>query len=262
MSIAEEVKPLFDEQRLRSDGVRFPAPLGLSWRLFHWMNYIIGGVTFTIGSYQYFPAVSGYVLGAWLFTIGSFGFAVADFNEWWTNNRVGCFYYADIEEIFESSLANKNFQPINSVIGKFQRAENGLNFFLSLTGSALYLFGSILFIPDLNSIVAGTYIFILGSAVIFTAQSWKLWRVFYNREEKSFKFSHFLEDLPGTVVDLTAGLGGLCYLIGSVIFLPQYDVSEAETYQAAVWFQLGGLLYLLSGLALGYRYFCTQNYPH
>eukprot|EP01036_Dinobryon_divergens_P024854 gene24854-33341_t len=250
-----ESRPLFYK------GQSFPSSLSLNWRIFHWITYIIGGLTFTVGSYQYFPSVSNFVLGGWLFTIGSLGFAIADFNEWWKNNRVGCFYYEDFEDSFERTSCT-TFDAADTFKGKFQRAEVGLNFFLSWTGSTLYLIGSIFFIPSLNALVTGTYIFIVGSAVIFTAQMWKLTRSMYNIKENSYQFANVLEDTPGAIVDATAGFGGLCYLVGSVIFLPEYDLSDAETFQAAAWFQVGGCLYLLSGIALGYRYFFTQNYPH
>lgn len=253
-----DARPLFSKRR---EFEEFPSPLSLTWRLFHWSVYIIGGLTFSVGSYQYFPSVSNFVLGAWLFTIGSLGFAIADFNEWWKNNRVGCFYYEDYEESFERTSTN-NFVSADSLQGKFQRAEVGLNFFLSLTGSTLYLIGSVLFIPSLNTLLAGTYIFIIGSAVIFTAQTWKIYRCMYSYKDKSYQVVNLSEDTPGAIVNVAAGLGGLCYLVGSVIFLPEYDVSDTETFQAAAWFEVGGLMYLLSGIALGYRYFFTLNYPH
>jgi hypothetical protein len=245
---------------IRSSNKKYPASLSLTWRLSHWVNYIIGGVTFAYGSYQYFPGVSNYELGGWLFTIGSTGFAIADSLEWWTNNRVGCFHYEIFEESYES-IATSNFAPKGTLIGTLQRAENGVNFFFSLFGSTLYLIGSIMFIPELDEIVSGTIVFIVGSLFIFFSQSWKLWRVI-RVEGLSFNLSNLLEDLPGTFVDLFAGLGGFAYFVGSVIFLPQYDTSDSETYIAALWFQLGGLLFLLSGIALAVRYFATENYPH
>ena len=239
----------------------FPSPLSLTWRLFNWSVYIIGGLTFTVGSYQYFPSVSDFGSGAWLFTIGSLGFTIIDYNEWWKNNRVGCFYYEDYEDSFERT-STSNFVSADSLHGKFQRAEVGLNSFLSLTGSTLYLIGSVLFFPYFNSLLAGTYFFIIGSAVIFTAQTWKICRCMYSHKDKSYHAVNLSVDTPGAIVDVAAGLGGLCYLVGSVIFLPEYDVSDTETFQAAAWFQVGGLMYLLSGIALGYRYFFTLNYPH
>mmetsp|Transcript_4353 Transcript_4353/g.5991 ORF Transcript_4353/g.5991 Transcript_4353/m.5991 type:complete len:258 (+) Transcript_4353:18-791(+) len=257
MPISEST-PLFSNKNLK-----YPSPLSLYWRIFHWSNYILGGVSFAVGSYQYFPAVSNYDLGAFLFTLGSVGFALADGTEWWTNNRVGCFYYSDFEDSFERDACT-NYASSDTLFGKYQRAENGLNFFFSLIGSIIYVVGSVLFIPQLNSIVTGIQIFIVGSVVIVLSQSWKLWRIVAVKDGSSvyIKWKMLLLDSPGSFVDSFALLGGIFYLIGSVLFLPQYDTSDDATFIAAVWFQVGGLLFFFSGLALGVRFFFTENYPH
>lgn len=149
-------------------------PLSLLWRINHTIPYLIGGTTFLLGSYQYFPSVSDYVLGGWLFTIGSVGFLYADLNEWWKNNRVGCAFDEDYRDDFELHVG-RYFDPPSSICGRFQRAENGLNFAFSAFGSLLYLIGSIMFIPSMDAMVTGTIVFIPGSLVIFFSQTWKLY---------------------------------------------------------------------------------------
>lgn len=205
-----------------------------------------------MGSIQYFPAVTNFVLGGWLFTIGSTGFLIADLWEWWYY-RVGCacdgeYYYPDRHKSF------------------FERAELGLNFFFSAIGSALYLAGSIEFIPSLNEIVSGTWIFIYGSSVIFLSQLWKVVRTLKTNPlqewDRSFKLSNAAADLPAFGVDICAGLGGLAYCIGSILFLPRFDTTEHAEFIAATVFVTGGSFFLLSGIFLAYRYFCTINYPH
>lgn len=247
----------------RSNRKRYPEPLTLRWRIFHNFNYLIGGITFAIGSYQYFPGVSDYELGGWLFTIGSLGFAIADAMEWWMNNRVGCYSYAEYEESYEQSVG-RFFEPKSTLAGKYQRAELGLNFFLSFTGSSFYLIGSILYIPDLDSIVIGDKIFILGSCIIFIAQGWKLYRCGctneHNPSDKTFQLANYNADFFGFLVDLCAGLGGVAYFVGSIYFLPQYDVSDQITYIAAWWFQVGGVFFFLSGAFMFIRYFCLGKF--
>ena len=67
---------------------KYPEPLSLCWRLTHYLNYQTGGVTFLIGSYNYYPDGNVWT-GAWMFLIGGTAFLFADIWEWWMNNRVG-----------------------------------------------------------------------------------------------------------------------------------------------------------------------------
>ena len=247
----------------------FPEPLSLTWRINHTIPYLIGGTTFLLGSYQYLPAVSNFVLGGWLFTIGSTGFLYADLCEWWKNNRVGCAFDEEYRDDYEAQFASYYDSP-SSTSGKYQRAENGLNFAFSAFGSLLYLIGSIMFIPDLNLMVQGTVIFIPGSAVIFVSQMIKLYRAgcaappgkLYRFQNRSFALGNLSQDLSGVGVDLCAGLGGFAYMIGSYLFLPSMAVTPEEVTRAAVWFLFGGAFFTLSGLFIVYRYFCTLNFAH
>lgn len=181
------------------------------------------------------------------------------------NNRVGCVFDDDYRDDYERNLS-RYYESSDSFIGKYQRAENGLNFAFSAFGSLLYLIGSILFIPSLNQIVLGTQIFIPGSAVIFLSQSWKVYRAACtnpdNLFDKSFSLSNLKYDLPGFGVDAAAGLGGLAYMIGSYLFLPDIAITNDDVIRAALWFILGGLLFTISGIFICYRYYFTLNYAH
>jgi len=246
---------------------KFPMKLSLTWRLVHSILYNIGGFTFLVGSICYFPKYSNYLLGGWLFTIGSAGFLMADLLEWYTNNRVGCFDNESLRKDFEEEVG-VHMESKDSCFGSYQRAENGMNFFFSAFGSTLYLIGSILFIPSLDEIVLGTEVFIAGSIVIFLSQSWKIYRQGSSNEaepsNKSFAFTNYLADLPALFVDSFAGIGGFFYLIGSVYFLPEYDLDDEDTIRAAALFTVGGASFTFSALSIIYRYFITHPpmYPH
>jgi hypothetical protein len=181
------------------------------------------------------------------------------------NNRVGCAFDDDYREDYEKNNS-RYFESADTFAGKFQRAENGLNFALSAFGSLLYLIGSILFIPSLDQIILGTEIFIPGSLVIFLSQSWKVYRAACTNSkypfDKSLNWKNLLEDLSGCGVDVAAGLGGLAYMIGSYLFLPTIAVTESEILRAAIWFIAGGTLFTISGFCIIYRYYFTLNYAH
>ena len=233
----------------------YPVPLSFAWRVTHFIPYLIGGSTFFIGSLCYFTTgtvlAGNYELGGWLFTIGSVGFLFADIFEWNTNNRIGCWDNSDERKEWEQLNAgfasNGKKSALRSLGPAWVRAENGINFAQSALGSLLYLIGSVLFIPELDAIVLGTYIFIVGSAVIFTSQAWKLYR-----------YESYSDDVPAVNVDAWAGIGGVAYCVGSVKFLPAYDLNDAATNTAAAWFTLGGLSFFLSGLFIYYRYFVAS----
>ena len=131
------------------------------WRVWHSSNYSIGAVFFLFGSLLLFPYMTivwsgSAALSAWLYTIGSLCFCFADYTEW------------------------SHYEPVavcDSGRGCCRFPSFSANFFLSFTGSTIYFIGSALFIPQINQLELGLYLFILGSAVIFLSQSWKLIRV-------------------------------------------------------------------------------------
>jgi len=237
---------------------KYPLKLSLSWRLIHATLYNIGGFTFLIGSLCYFPSLANYVVGGWLFTIGSTGFLAADVLEWYTNNRVGCWDNASQRADFEAAVGT-HMESKETCFGQYQRAENGINFAFSAFGSTLYLIGSIMFIPSLDLIVLGTEVFIAGSTVIYLSQGWKVYRQGCFNEsdvhDKSWSMKNYLPDIPALFVDAFAGFGGVFYFVGSIYFLPAYDITDADTIRAAAWFTAGGAAFTISALSIVYRYF-------
>lgn len=219
-----------------------------AWKIWHGINYMIGGVTFFIGSYCYFSYINAkypnsFVLGGWLYTIGSACFLLADLTEW-NHFNFGC-------------ITKTKYKGEQSLFNTLLRAEIGINFFCSAIGSLMYLLGSIFFIPSLDMLPAGEFLFIYGSLVIFFSQLWKCLRTAFIG---GFKLTNITEDFSGFVVDLCAGLGGLCYCIGTLIF--ESMVTDYDQNIASHWFVTGGTFFTLSGLAMQYRYFLQHNQKH
>lgn len=238
------------------------------WRLFHGTHYMIGGLTFVSGSCMYLPSVfhkysAAFSIGGWLFTIGSFFFLLADLQEWWYY-RVGCCFDRKYRSLMESQNAHRFRHAATSLSGRYERAEVGLNFFMSACGSALYLAGSILFIPAFEKeIVLGEWFFIVGSSFIYLSQAWKVFRAActnpHNVQDRRFRLSNLLNDVPALGVDGFAGLGGVFYCIGTIFFLPQFNTTDAGALRAAILFICGGTCFTLSGLFLQYRHHCTHR---
>lgn len=133
------------------------------------------------------------------------------------------------------------------------------NFFLSLTGSVIYLIGSAMFIPVINQSNLGLILFIVGSSFIMVSQTWKLLRVIYDGYKHKNVCGEVKADANGFLVDLFAGLGGACYFTGSfLMFNPDTNVYNLGVYI----FILGGFCFFLSGIFMLFRYFCCRKTVH
>ena len=158
---------------------------------------------------------------------------------------------------------SSTYGDVNSLLGKFYRAEAGMNYALSVFGSFLYLLGSIMLIPALNELVEGTWVYVYGSLVLMASQLWKMKRSGYNNIEdvtdKVFRWDNYRKDYLNSCVNVCTFMGAFGYLWGSVYFLPMYDTSTEQTRNAAGWFILGGVFYTIGSCFYGYRYFYTEN---
>ena len=90
---------------------------------------------------------------------------------------------------------------------------------INVIGSALYLVGSVCFIPEVNRMDWGLGLFIIASGFIMGAQGWKIVRLFngVNGEAKPLK-EIYGENKTGIMVDFFAGVGALMYFVGSFLF--------------------------------------------
>ncbi|CAF1226904.1 unnamed protein product [Didymodactylos carnosus] len=251
------------------DGNILDRPQSLTWRFFHGTHYMLGGLFFICGSCMYFPTAihnpnfRSLNVGGWLFTTGSFFFLLADLQEWYYY-RIGCCFDKKYRSTYETVNADLFQHPKNSIRGVYERAVIGINFFMSACGSALYLAGSILFIEVFSKyLVVGEWLFIIGSAVIYISQGWKLYRSgctnINNRHDQKFTISNLLNDKPALGVDFFAGAGGIFYFIGTILFLPQFNKTDSDEGLSAIIFVIGGTCFTLSGLFLQYRHYFTKH---
>jgi len=190
-------------------------------------------------------------------------FLLADLQEWWYY-RVGCCFDSKYEAALESQSATLFRYPRNTSRGRYERAEVGINFFVSACGSALYLAGSILFIPTFkDQLLLGEWFFIIGSTFIYVSQAWKIYRSACTNpadiNDRRFRISNLLNDVPALGVDGFAGIGGFFYFIGTIFFLPSLNKTDADGVRAAVLFVCGGTCFTLSGFFLQYRHHCIHH---
>ena len=229
---------------------------------------MIGGVTFVIGSTMYFPHVyvnnsRALYIGGWMFVVGSFFFLLADLQEWWYY-RVGCVFDGRYRAALEYYSEALFVLPSNTILGRYERAEVGINSVVSIFGSLLYLVGSILFLPNLqDQLTVGEWLFIIGSAFIFTSQAWKVYRSGCtnpsDRLNRLFRFANLFHDLPVLGADVFGGLGGLFYFIGTILFFPDLSSTDSELLRAPILFVCGGASFTLGGIFLNYHYYCARR---
>jgi hypothetical protein len=210
------------------------------WRLSHAFGFVLGGLTFLVGTLLYYPAMfdaeKGYDQGvaylgvdtAWLYIIGSCGFL-----------------YVDVQEFF--TFTDEYWLRLNIACSAF--------------GSALYVIGSAGFLPSLwvLSPLIGILGFIGGSAAIGCSQAWKLYRILSTTAKSSSPI--LPETINAVCVEGGAMVGGFCFLVGTCIFWHgpiAGDVGCEATcgnYDTvlALWV-MGSTTFSFGGLSLAYRH--------
>ncbi|CAF5035924.1 unnamed protein product [Rotaria sp. Silwood1] len=257
VDVDETNKPVFVDRRQL-----------LVWRIFHGTHFLLGGLCFIAGSCMYFTTVYGpypkaLVAGGWLFTIGSLFFLLADLQEWahYLHSYWFCWFHREEYEISNSDVFR---HTRSSPLGLWERSEVGINVFASVCGSICYLIGSIFFIPALsNYLIAGDWLFIVGSALIFLSQGWKVFRLSrMNPDDKTdhkFRFANILRDAPTFFADTFTGFGGVFYFVGTILFLPRFNLSDFDENRASILFVVGGCCFTLGGFFLQYIYYCSRH---
>jgi uncharacterized membrane protein len=235
--------------------------LSFAWKLIHSLLCIIGGAAFFCGSVQYFPWIDKSTRGAGLFTIGG-----------------GCFFIADSMDMY-ITCTYSGLQQAQSVeyrngsrclgCSTDRALQSKVNVSLGTAGSLCYFIGCILFIPSLGNVVLGDVLFIPGSVMIMVSQAWKLYRtgcmssdVEYSllqngQKQNQFAFTNLLSDAPLLCADVSLGIGAVAFLVGAILFLPQYEISDEVTTWGVYAFIVGSVLFIATGMATFYRYFCT-----
>ena len=140
-----------------------------------------------------------------------------------------------------------------------------------MTGSALYVAGSVGFLPSIAAAAPrlGVWGFVLGSAFIAWSQLWKTHRIGGGEAEDGngiivgggFRLAAFMsvDAFTAAGVELSAGLGALCFLFGTL----WYDVGPLEgpgsVLASVLWVWVAGSCWFtLGGCFLAGRHFVMR----
>jgi len=239
------------------------------WRVFHGTSYLFGGLLFICGSCMYFTNVianNSWALeaGAWLFIIGSVCFLVADLQDW-LYYRISLFFARKSRQTNSAVRDNTHVRKEqNSFFNRCRQVRIELNYLTSITGSVLYVIGSIFFLPKYSdSVIVGDALFIAGSAVIYLSEGWKIHRLactnVLDSNDTRFRYRNIISNLQAIFISIFAGFGGVFYFIGTILFLPQYNTTDFSENRSGGLFLCGGVSFSLAGLLLQYRYYCTNG---
>ncbi|GBF91374.1 hypothetical protein Rsub_04114 [Raphidocelis subcapitata] len=212
-------------------------PENLLWQALHAFSFLLGGTTFIAGTAALFWPGND-TLSASLYVIGSLGFLAVDVQEWLT----------------------------------FSGAVLRTNICLSMTGSALYVAGSAGFLPAVAAAFPrlGVWGFVLGSAYIAWSQLWKTHRIGGGELEGEggedgggggFRLRSLLTRDAATAagVELSAGIGALCFLFGTLLFDSGPLEGPKSVLQTVLWIWVAGSCWFtLGGCFLAWRHFVMR----
>jgi hypothetical protein len=148
------------------------------------------------------------------------------------------------------------------------------NICMSMTGSALYVAGSAGFLPSVAAAAPrlGVWGFVLGSAFIGWSQLWKTHRIGGGEEAAGggsggsgggpgFSLAAFASRDAATAagVELSAGLGALCFLFGTLLYDAGPLEGPASVLRPVLWtWVAGSCWFTLGGACLAFRHFVMR----
>lgn len=209
---------------LRSSDERHPSHK--RWETFSAISYKIGGLTFVAGSLFFFPVLADYLaIGDWLFCAGSIlyllvtGHDLLEVHKYWRHHDTNTF--ADhIEFICAWSY---------------------------VIGSALFVIGSLCFLPSVSLIGLGAWLFIIGS-VLFVAGG--LVNILQVVEAPSLLYMQLFNFTVALFV-----IGSALFAVASIPYLWQLSRGaevRIDTFAAAQ-FLFASVLFFLGGVAIFLR---------
>ena len=221
-------------------------PHSVLFRLFHGTSFLFATLLLVAASCMYFTRVianvsNAYEIGAWLYIAASLCFLLANLQDW-SYHRIGLLI-----------AVKKNSR-------RFRCTTIDMNYFASMAGSSMYLIGSVFFLPKYADLsVVGVALFIAASIVICLAEGWKIARLACTNDvdvnDHRFHVANVRGKLQCIFISFAAVLGGVIYLVGSILSLPRYVTTDWGEDRAAGILTAGGVFFILAALLLQYYYY-------
>lgn len=221
--------------------------------IFRTILILLAALLYVAASSMYFEDVvhKSYALrtGAALFTAGASLKLIAELTRP-IEDRVGLCCYGKYRETYVSQRIEAFTYPEYALIERWIRVETLLSDILLIVVAAIELARSILYIPGL-AFTVGKAFFIASSAVLIVVNLWIIYQV--GREEDNpynltFRFRNLLHRPVKVLIRITSAIGALLYLIGSALYLPEYDKTAYDQNRVAGLYEAGAFFLMISGL--------------
>ncbi len=198
-----------------------------NWELANGLLYIIGGITFIVGSIFFLPRYEELSdVGAWIFFGGSIVYLIVT-----------------VQDLFES--------------GSYFRSRNKTTIWnwlellvatVYVGGTILFTVGSLLFVSFIDEIVAGGWCFTIGSLLFLIGAFLNVIQIV--QERSVIKLQLF------NVTAITFALGSTLFLIASLPYLSEaLNINDNRIlFRYVGWeYIVGSILFLLGGIIYFYR---------
>jgi hypothetical protein len=200
------------------------------WETINAVAYKAGGVIFLVGSILFFPVLDRWSnVGAWLFVVGSVLYFVVNTHD-------------AIEAIVHRRALRRlpERTGLNLTVAKLTLETLAIGTYLS--GSALFVLGSLFFLSEIGWVAGGAWCFVLGSLLVVIGASVNILQIV----QAETLFTMQLMNLTA----VTFVVGSVLFAVASVPYLWSFDASADRrtvlTYLAAQ-FVLGSALFLVGG---------------
>jgi len=220
---------------IRSD--QPPGPQQFRWESANALLYLIGGITFIIGSIFFFPQNESWSdVGAWLFVTGSLIYSVVTGHDLLESSR----YLLSRKK----GVTSWNWLELLAAL-------------LYFSGTILFVVGSFCFLSAVGLIITGAWCFIIGSFLFVIGACISVMQIIQ----------------AGTLITLqlmnataiTFILGSVLFLVASIPYLWQISdasVREEIFYYAAWEYMVGSFLFFAGGGFNFYRAKQAMHYHH
>eukprot|EP01023_Acetabularia_acetabulum_P007985 TRINITY_DN13484_c0_g1_i1.p2 TRINITY_DN13484_c0_g1~~TRINITY_DN13484_c0_g1_i1.p2 ORF type:complete len:249 (+),score=36.98 TRINITY_DN13484_c0_g1_i1:1639-2385(+) len=207
-----------------------------SWESGNAILYLIGGVAFIVGSVFFLPGFDD-VFGLYLFVWGSVLYGIVT-----------------LHDLFETigHLSTRKKQEENVIALVFELVAS----LVYTVGTALFVVGSILFLPRFDAIPAGAWCFIIGSGCFLVGACLNVVQIV----EAGTMLA--LQLLNATAISFV--VGSVLFLVASIPYLWKLDGSHIQDtlFKFVAWqFIIGSVFFLAGGVFNFYRAFLVAMQP-